>query len=349
MRMIRPLILFLVLPGIACPTLAFAQGAGEVLPGGFDRAIERGLMYLQKRQNQDKGSFDAEGPPNAMAGLAILSFLACGHTPDVGRHGLAVRRALDFLLNQDAPDGYFGGDGGRMYGHCIVTIALAEAYGTETDEPQRRRIRSALDNAMKVIYAAQDVQKGAADAGGWRYERHSTDSDLSVSVWCTIAMKACQNAGLTVPKERVDGAIRYTLRCFRKDQQGFAYRPGEDSSPAMTGAALLSLCLLGAEDRPEAPLARQYLLEKSITNETRFFYYATYYTTQAAFQTGGTTWTTLWQRNSESLIRLQRDDGSWPSKREELGREDARGRFYPTAMSVLTLSVPLRLLPIYQR
>jgi hypothetical protein len=320
-----------------------------MFPAGFDRTVERGLQYLQKRQNQEKGSFDAEGPPNAMAGLAVLAFLACGHTPDVGRYGLTIRRALDFLLNQDAPDGYFGGDGGRMYGHCIVTIALAEVYGMETDEPQRRRIRSALDNALQVIYAAQDVRKGADDAGGWRYERHSTDSDLSVSVWCMIAMKACQNAGLTVPKQRVDGALQYLLRCFRKDQKGFAYRPGEGASQAMTGAALLSLYLLGAEDRSEVPLASQYLTDKPITNDTRFFYYATYYTTQAAFQAGGTTWTTVWQRNSESLVRLQRDDGSWPSKREELGREDVRGRFYPTAISVLTLSVPLRLLPIYQR
>jgi hypothetical protein len=348
MHRLRHVIILLLIFGIACAPL-HAQPAGEVLPPGFDRAIENGLRFLQKQQDDEKGSFQAEGAPNAMAGLAILAFLSCGHTPDVGRYGLTVRRALDFLLNQNAPDGYFGHDGGRMYGHCIVTIALAEAYGMETDEPQRRRIRSTLDNALKVIYDAQDVEKGADDAGGWRYERRSTDSDLSVSVWCTIAMKACQNAGLTVPKERVDGALRYTLNCFRKDQKGFAYRPGDGASSAMTGAALLSLYLLGADARPELIPATEFLLEKPITNDTRFWYYSTYYTTQAAFQTGGKTWTTVWRRNSESLMRLQRGDGSWPSKKEELGRGDARGRFYATAMSVLTLSVPLRLLPIYQR
>src|SRR5687768_11460706 len=93
MSILRPVVLLLILPGVIHPTFSFAQQAGEVLPAGFDRAIERGLIYLQKRQVQDKGSFDADGPPNAMAGLAVLSFLACGHTPDVGRYGLTVRRA----------------------------------------------------------------------------------------------------------------------------------------------------------------------------------------------------------------------------------------------------------------
>jgi hypothetical protein len=111
----------------------------------------------------------------------------------------------------------------------------------------------------------------------------------------------------------------------------------------------LNLYLLGAESRPEVSEAAAFLLDKPVSKDTRFWYYTTYYVTQAAFQAGGETWRTIWQRSSEELMRLQRGDGSWPSKKEELGREDAPGRVYPTAMSVLTLSVPLRLLPIYQR
>ena len=326
-----------------------AQPAGEVLPAGLDRAVERGLNYLHGQQDAEKGSFRAAGPPNAMAGLAVLAFLGCGHTPDVGRYGLTVRKAVDFLLNQNLPDGYYGNDGGRMYGHCIVTIALAEVYGMETEEPQRRRIRSALENALKVIYAAQDVEKPAEHAGGWRYERKSADSDLSVSAWCMAAMKAAQNAGLTVPKERVDTAVRYMLGCYRKEQRGFAYMPGQDASASMTGAALLNLYLLGADARPEVSAAARFLLDKPVTGDTRYWHYATYYTTQAAFQEGGETWQTVWKRSSEEILRTQRQDGSWAARQGDPGRDDPKGRFFPTAMSVLTLSVPLRLLPIYQR
>ena len=152
-----------------------------------------------------------------------------------------------------------------------------------------------------------------------------------------------------MPKERVDGALQYMLRCFRKDQKGFAYRPGEGASQAMTGAALLSLYLLGADDRSEVPLASQYLLDTPITNETRFFYYATYYTTQAAFQSGGNTWNRIWRRTNQALLvegeMKQNPDGSCPASRTA----KEAGQTYSTSMAILTLSIPLRLLPTNQR
>ena len=50
---------------------------------------------------------------------------------------MTVRTAADYLANLNPENGYFGRDESRMYGHCIVTLALAEAYGTEVDEIQR--------------------------------------------------------------------------------------------------------------------------------------------------------------------------------------------------------------------
>ena len=69
-----------------------AQPAGEVLPAGLDRAVERGLNYLHGQQDAEKGSFRAAGPPNAMAGLAVLAFLGCGHTPHIGWEDCAGMR-----------------------------------------------------------------------------------------------------------------------------------------------------------------------------------------------------------------------------------------------------------------
>src|SRR5258705_5990279 len=124
--------------------LAFAQQAKTTaLPPTLDRTINSGLAWLQKQQKDD-GSFGSDLKP-ALTGLSLLAFLASGHTPEVGRFGVTVRTAADYLANLNPENGYFGSrDESKMYGHCIVTLALAEAYGTEVDEIQRRRIRAVL-------------------------------------------------------------------------------------------------------------------------------------------------------------------------------------------------------------
>lgn len=334
---------------------AAAAPAPSPPPPSLDASIDRGLSFLQKQQKPD-GSFDAAGPPAATAGLAVLAFLAAGHTPDVGKYGLTVRAALDFVLNQNPPDGYYGGadpKDGRMYTHCIVTIALAEAYGTELDENQRKRIRATLDKCLKVVYAAQDVKRAAdAGPGGWRYSPTSTDADLSVTGWALLALRAAQNAGFAVPKDRVDRAMGYVLSCHRKPSGGFAYQPkNDDPTPAMTGVGLLNLHLADAAHRPEAAAAAKFLVDRPVRENTPYYYYSLYYTTQAAFQSGGATWQGVWRVNSEQLLGAQRkEDGSWPGRGGGEPSGDSRqGRFYPTAMATLTLAVPLRLLPLYQR
>jgi hypothetical protein len=74
-------------------------------------------------------------------------------------------------------------------------------------------------------------------------------------------------------------------------------------------------------------------------------YYSMYYSTQAAFQAGPPIWPVIWLVTQDRLLVTQMKDGGWPQSRS--GEEP--GRVYATAMSVLTLSVPYRLLPIYQR
>jgi len=338
----------LVLAALCRPALGAGQ-VREVLPAGLDAAIGRGLTFLQKQQKRD-GSFDAVGPANAVSGLAILAFLSAGHTPDVGKYGLTVRSAVDYLVRQQPEDGYYGKDGGRMYSHAIVTVALAEVYGTETELRQREQVRAALEKALKVICAAQDVKKEADAAGGWRYEPSSADSDLSVSGWCMLALRACQNAGLIVPKQRVDRSAGYTLRCFRPEQEGFAYMVGGEATASMTGVAVLNLYLLDALDREEVAAGVKFLSRRPIAADAPYYSYSVYYATQAAFQAGGSAWPIVWKRTCDQLLPAQRqDDGSWKATRDEPGADSKAGRFYSTAMACLTLSAPLRVLPVYQR
>jgi len=91
--------------------------------------------------------------------------------------------------------------------------------------------------------------------------------------------------------------------------------------------------------------AGQYLSRTLVTEDTRFAYYSAYYATQTAFQAGGVIWQTIWPPTMDRLIALQMLDGGWPASKT--GEEP--GRVYATSISVLTLTVPYRLLPIYQR
>jgi hypothetical protein len=316
-----------------------------------DKQVDAGLEFLA-RQQATEGFINSNGPKIALTGLSLMAFLAAGHTPDVGPYGVVVRRALDWLVQQVPADGYVGNtDSSRMYGQGIVTLALAEAYGVETDGPKRQRLNVAITRALQVILKAQQVAKDPAHAGGWRYEMNSPDSDLSLSGWNALALRACRNIGLDVPGDSVGGAVQYVIRCFRADQNGFSYQPGLDVAPSMTGVGVLSLQLLSphaestATTRPEAQ-AGGVLLGKMLVDETtRFGYYSHYYVTQAAFQLGGDVWAKVWPNARTRLLALQTADGGWPPSTTAEEPE----RVYATAMSLLTLTVPYQILPIYQR
>src|SRR5258706_9218105 len=202
------LVLAIVL-AMLLPPAVHAQvkpSASEVLSGDLDGSIARGLAYLARQQqpdgsfqNREKGA-DASaprfgGPKVALTGLSLMAYLAAGRMPDTGKHGRVVRNAIDYLVKACPEDGYFGKvDGSRMYGHAIATLALAEVYGMEGDAAQRKSVRAALTRAVKVLLQAQNIKKEDAYRGGWRYEVASADSDLSVSAWCILALRAAQNA-----------------------------------------------------------------------------------------------------------------------------------------------------------
>lgn len=342
---------FALLLGVVAPRARCAEveKPKELLAPGLAQAIDRGLFFLQKQQRGD-GSFEAAGPKCTMTALGLLAFLSAGHTPDVGKYGLTVRNAIDWLVNYDSPDRYYGADGGRMYGHCIATIALAQVYGLEADENQRRKLRLSLEKALKVILAAQEVGKDGNSAGGWRYERNSTDSDLSVTTWSVLAMHACRDAGLSVPRENFERALRYVLRCYRGQDGGLAYTVGGQVYSSITAAGLLDLYLLDATGRDEFAEAGRYVLEHPVRGDAKHFQSALFYTVVGGMHAGEDSWPGIWKNAYEQLVPMQsRDDGSWPDRQNDVPGGGKPGRFYPTAMAVMTLAAPMGLMPAYER
>jgi hypothetical protein len=335
----------LVVLSFSCVASAQAPTTQPEVSPILDASIAKGLAFLD-RQQLENGSFGAGDLRCAMTGLALMSYLSVGDTPDVGAYGSTVRRALEYLVAACPADGYYGGaDNSRMYGQGIVTLALAQAYGVESDEASRARLRTALVKSVGVIVAAQNVTKDGNNAGGWRYLPQSTDSDLSLTGWNALALRAARSAGIAVPDDSPARTLAFVMRCWSPAAQGFGYQPNVPPTPATNAVGVLALHLLKGTDRPELAPAVKFLADHPATADVRFPYYSYYYTTQAAFQVGDPTWTAVWKNTQDQLLKLQEPDGGWAQSKSA---EEA-GRIYSTSMAVLTLSVPYRLLPAYQR
>lgn len=339
-----------------------AAPAGDQQQEKIAAAVAKAVAFLRAQQQADGAISD--GPyPTALTALSVIALLAVGHLPDDPTpEGQALAKALAFVLKEDRQDqhtGYYGAaDDSRMYGHGIVTLMLAETLGMGADAPQDALIRQRLDKAVALILAAQAQKKpdNTPPFGGWRYLPDAADSDLSVTVWQVLALRAARNAGLEVPKQPIADAVRYIKSCYQSARHtdgtpqnrksGFAYQPGNAPTYAMAAAGLLALQVCGEYDAPEVRGAADWLLDCQRDRNVDFFYYGTYYYAQGMYQCGGKYAEQAAKIVPEMLRGAQNPDGSWQAN---VGNEQKAGRVYATAMALLSLSVAYHYLPIYQR
>ena len=336
--------------------LAFAQETPRKDDAADDRvdlATDRGLEYLARTQNPD-GSWSTTGfGKNAgIASLAVMAFMAKGHTPGEGPYGERVNKAIDYVLScADAKTGVIvakdSSSHGPMYSHGICTLMLAEAVGMTSGE-REKKIRAALEKAVKLILQSQAIKRSnARQQGGWRYQASSRDSDISCTGWQLMSLRAAKNTGADVPVEAINQAVAYIKRSACKGG-GFGYQPGGGPNRPRTGTGILSLEICGKHHEPEAIAGADWLMKHPPAWPDRFFYYGVYYCSQAMFQVGGKHWEFYRPRLESLLLSLQQEDGSWP-KPPSGGSELNAGPPYFTATAVLALSVKYHYLPIYQR
>jgi len=314
-----------------------------------DASIDRALEFLAKHQEKD-GAFESPMRKNTgVTGLALMAFLAKGHTPGVGPYGEVLNKGIDHILGAQQPTGMILGkvsSYGPMYSHCISTLLLSEVSGMVSPERQEK-LDEVLGKGVQVILAAQQIQKpNAKHQGGWRYHHTSKDSDISCTGWAVMTLRSARNNGAAVPKKAIDDALQFVMNCRAKDG-GFGYQPGGGPGFARTGTALLCLELCGRHRDGPAVGAGDWLTKhKPGKFGGSHFYYGIYYASQGMFQLGGTYWQKWGKVLYEMMLKHQNKDGSWPAGAGSAARA---GSCYSTAMAVLAMSVSYRQLPIYQR
>ena len=337
-------------------------------------AIDRGLVYLRNNQNAN-GSWSTKfggnfgdpwaqnpRPPRAntqgdfaITALSIMAFLSAGHVPGEGPYGEALTAGVQWLLENQQRDGRLcPTTGTEMYHHGICTLLLAEVVGMTTGT-YAERLREALERAVVVILTAQrrgNPRFGQGNmTGGWRYRVNDggfEGSDLSVTGWQLMALRAAKNVGCDVPVENIQAAVEYVKRSQDVRGGGFQYQPGGQVTVPCTGVGVLCLELSGKDYHQcdEALRGGAYILAKSQENQAHY-YYGVYYMSQAMFQLGGNYWSAFRAKLLKNLLDFNAPlgDGSWPT----VGDGGMYGGNYTTAMAILALTVEYRYLPIYQR
>lgn len=348
---IAPAALALVLAAAVPASPALAQDRPAAGASRSDESIKRALVYLKESQKEDGGWDAGFGRATSVTSLAVMAFLASGHVPgEPGPYRETIERGVRYVLAHQKPNGLLVANTshGPMYCHGISTLMLAEVVGMAGDAALAEQCRSALARAVDVILKAQDAPGKDRDkrhAGGWRYQPTSTDSDLSVSGWQVMALRAAKSAGCAVPAEPIDRAVDYLKRCSFKSG-GFGYQPGGEPNNPRTGTGVLALEICGVHETPEAVAGAEYLVKHPPRWASQYFFYEVYYCPQALFQVGDKYFDAYYPRLVGILLEHQDKDGSWLSGD---GNDRSGGRVYCTSMAVLALAVEYRYLPIYQR
>ncbi len=356
---------------IADTTYTLRAGKPSIAPATEEevqKALEKALDFLASKQTEE-GDFTGRYKKHAgTTGLSLMAFVGADCVPK--DYTSNITKAVEFIKSQYHPSSGYevgsqkqareGGLIGRanpMYEHGIATLALAETL-VETNDLTLEPI---IEDAIELILRAQNTENkpeflrgpimpDSKDYGGWRYNPDSVDSDLSVSGWPILALKAVINAGFTVPEWSIQKAVHFLGACYDERDGSFGYM-GEGSGNSCVRAGIGALCLqlIGNKNDPRIPPALRFMQndppvwnKEDPGNGYPFYYW--YYGTRAMVNEGGEDWRIWKDWMCRLLVDHQNNDGSWSGNQSEENMP-----IYTTALGALMLELCCGHLPIYMR
>ena len=316
-----------------------------------DAAIHRALEYLESSQRPD-GAWESGGfgPATSVTSLAVMAFLAAGHVPgEPGPYRESIERGIRYVLDHQHPNGVIASNV-EQRPDVLPRHQHADARRGRRHDRRRRARRAGPRRAGaggQGDRRGAEPQEGQDHAGGWRYQPSSDDSDISVTGWQLMALRAARSAGCEVPSENIDRAIATSSGAPSRTAADSPTSPAAAPNNPRTGTGILALEICGEHLTPEAVAGAEYLLKhppqvvRAIPSSTRSI------TARSACSRSATSISSpIIPSSSSILLAHQGKDGSWLS---DDSHDRTGGRNYCTAMAVLALTVEYRYLPIYQR
>ncbi|HVX63849.1 MAG TPA: prenyltransferase/squalene oxidase repeat-containing protein [Pirellulales bacterium] len=330
----------------ACLLSTDAAEAGSRLhEPKVDRAVSRGLDWLANTQSRIGHWTANEGRyPTAMTALSGMAMLAEGSTTTQGKYAPNLRRAVDYLVSRSRANGLIGdpqNDDRYTYGHGYSMLFLSQILGEEEDAERRETLIDVLTKAVQFTGEAQ------TEAGGWGYvsakDGHGFDEG-STTITQVQGLRGCRNAGIPVPKEIIDKAVKYIRDCTLPDGGVQYSSKGGGGRPAISAAAIACLFNAGEYDDQYVPKLLVYCRNNldNIQNESfGHWHYAHYYYSQVRYREGDKEWTTYRDKVYAKLASEAGPNGSW--------NQGYIGPVYTTAINLTILQLENGTLPIYQR
>jgi hypothetical protein len=336
-----------------------------------DASVEKGLEYLRKNQSAD-GSWSAQGGmyPTVMTGLAGISMLMEGSTCREGKYADNLSKAVEWYLKRSQPNGLLGtpsnpSESSRYtYGHGYGMLFLACAYGEEEDPATRKKLETLLKKAVEFSCKAVTKHGGwgyvsAADGGGF--------DEGSTTVTQLQGLRACRNAGIPVPKNTIDNAIKYLKDCTTpRGGLIYNYSPGGAQNgsecQAITAAACASACSTGMYNDKYFGMWVKYCKDtvyKQARNNGHDEYTNIYFgqvmyvlgddrymsiIDKEAKKENAMLWSDYKKVMFEHYMKTQGADGGW-----QAGGGWGVGPIFATATALITMQLEKGLVPFYQR
>lgn len=331
-----------------------AVGQAPDLERQIDISLRKSCAWLANNQ-QPNGAWQTGGSSGSGAGdstattsLAVMALMACGHAPEEGPYGRNLTRGIAWVISQQNDNGLLVGkrrSHGPMYSHGIATLMLAEAAGMVNGD-LADQCQIALEKAVRLIVDAQNHPKPAQHDGGWRYQPNSTDSDLSVTAWQLLALRAAKDIGCDIPSRNIDRAIAYIKRLRVLRGGGFGYMGGHGATITRAGCGIVALEICGDHRGEACMAAANLILARPLTSDEHYFYYGAYYCTVGMYKVGGDEWKSARPVLYQTILQKQKSSGQWQPVK---GSEKNVGEAYATTMAMLALAIEYGYLPIYQR
>ncbi len=201
--------------------LSSVAAYGAVDPTLVQQAIDRGVLYLKKSQNDRGGWAEYSGQSCGLSSLCTLALLNSGVPAD----DLVIQKAMQYLRGFEPEE---------TYSVALQTLTFCH-LGSAGDLPRIRR---------NVRWLVEHQRRGdpISDRGGsWDYGRQRGSGDPSNSQFALLALSAASDAGIQVDPKVFARSLEYWQ--VRQSEGGWSYGTSPRLSGSMTCAGIASLVI----------------------------------------------------------------------------------------------------------